>query len=270
MIALQRNNGQFIYFDAITSFNRTYSASVSKFPISSGGNISDHITRENPQFTFSAVASNGGWSNSINTYESIGDFFSGNDIRFFNGRPYVSPVRVLLDTSRFTKYLPDSITQFFSSATPDVIVDDRSEGDYVKQMEDTLKNLVMDEEIVSIYEFDSRGMLRGEVTDVVITSVEFSEDADSGDALDIRVSCEKIFKTTSQTTSIPKGAVQNDVKDKTSSTSNKGQAGDTSPLEGTAQSDPAGVTKSAAFELMNPEQKARAMTTPSVPSGFAY
>ena len=265
MIALQRNNGQLIYFDAITSYNRTYSASVSKFPISSGGNISDHITRENPQFSFAAVITNGGWSNSINTYDSIGDFFSGNDIRFFNGRPYVSPVRVLLDPSRFTKYLPDSITQFFSSATPEVIVDDRSEGDYVKQTEDTLKNLVLEEEIVSLYEFDSRGMLRGEITDVVITSVDFSEDADSGDALDVNISCEKIYKTTSQMTSIPKGAVQGGVKDKASSTSNKGQA----PLEGEAQKEPTGVDSSALGKLTSPKENATNMVN-SVPKGFAY
>ena len=56
-IAIKRENGDLIWFDAVTEFGRQYRGSVSSNPIETGGKITDHITTENPVFTLTAVVS---------------------------------------------------------------------------------------------------------------------------------------------------------------------------------------------------------------------
>ncbi len=41
----------FIYFDAVTAYNRSNSGAVSSHPISSGSLISDHFTKNNKSIT---------------------------------------------------------------------------------------------------------------------------------------------------------------------------------------------------------------------------
>lgn len=210
-----------IYFDAITSYTRTYSSSVSKHPLSKGSNITDHISKENPSFSFSAFVSNGGWSNVFGVESSPFDILS--DIRFYNGRPQVQRVSVSLDTNSFVKYLPDSLTQFFSSDTSRVSMDEKSDTNYTLDIETSLIEISESGELVTLYEFNSDGSLRKDaLSDVAITSVAFAEDADTGDGLNIDISCEKIFYVYSQTATIPKDVAAS-VGDKASSTQDKGQ-----------------------------------------------
>lgn len=49
--------GGFLYFDAVTSWNRNYSGQVTKHPVADGGNVTDHYINNNPVFTMSAVIS---------------------------------------------------------------------------------------------------------------------------------------------------------------------------------------------------------------------
>ena len=52
---LQAEN--FLLFDSVTSWNRSYSGTVSEHPIDSGGSVADHFISANPTFTLSAVIS---------------------------------------------------------------------------------------------------------------------------------------------------------------------------------------------------------------------
>ncbi len=219
MLAFQLQSGQFIYFDAITRYDRRYSSSVSKHPISKGTNITDNITRENPEFTFSAYVSNGAWSNS---FVSLGDeqLFASSIV---NPKKYVPKVSVSLDTSTFTKYLPDSLTQFFNSGTSTIILQDKGD-DRCKITEDFLINIRENEELFTLYEFDSKGNIRKSHENVTLTNLSFNEDPDTGDGLNIEVSVEKIFLVEAKSTTIPKDVAVG-IKDKSSGKEKKGQVG---------------------------------------------
>lgn len=235
MLAFQLQSGQFIYFDAITRYDRRYSSSVSKQPISSGGNITDNITRENPELSFSAFVSNGSWSNIVD-FQGL-QFLETGEIGFANNRPYVEAVSITTDTGQFTKYLPDSLTQFFVSGTPGVNMQGSSGEDWVLSLENTLLSLRDNEEVFTLYEFDSKGSVRKTHEDVTLTSLNFSEDTDTGDGLNIEVTLEKIFFVTAETTTVPKD-VADSVSAKAKPKETKGQIGPGAEGGSGAQPDP--------------------------------
>ena len=51
----ESNAGGFLLFDAVTSWNRSFTGAVSKHPIDGGSNISDHYINNNPTLTFASA-----------------------------------------------------------------------------------------------------------------------------------------------------------------------------------------------------------------------
>ena len=47
----------FIYIDATVNYTRNFKGQLTSHPIGSGGNISDHFIRQNPEYSFSGVIS---------------------------------------------------------------------------------------------------------------------------------------------------------------------------------------------------------------------
>ncbi|QNO00515.1 hypothetical protein phiPsa347_077 [Pseudomonas phage phiPsa347] len=56
-IVIRRNNGDILWFDAITQYDVNYTATVTKHPVASGGFISDHTTTDNVILNISGILS---------------------------------------------------------------------------------------------------------------------------------------------------------------------------------------------------------------------
>lgn len=205
--------GGFIYFDAVVAFSQSYKGSVTKHPISTGGNISDHFIRENPSFTLAVVMSSVDISNSpYNLMDEDGD-------QPFNTRKAPTAVSVnSTDQSSLTKYIPDSIGQFLSERTPDIVMDDARENTN-QSVEELLTSLITGSGYnlitglpqvtireVTLYETDSVVLKKKLPTDtgsLVVTSVGFREDANTGRAVYCDLTLEQVTFVELKKTALP-------------------------------------------------------------------
>jgi len=133
-------SGGFLLFDAITSWNRSFTGTVSKHPIDGGSNVSDHYINNNPVFQMSAVIS----GVDISTTSALLADENGNE-------PYntvMPPEAVVVgssDQSLLMRYIPNVVGQLLPDTLPDVIMDDIRgdifEGDTTEKIQDILINL---------------------------------------------------------------------------------------------------------------------------------
>ena len=89
--------GGFLYFDTVTSWNRSFTGSVTKNPVDGGSNVTDSYINNNAIFTLSAVISGTDLSVSTSSLQNeLGDIP-------YNARPTPSEVlnvsRILLELS---------------------------------------------------------------------------------------------------------------------------------------------------------------------------
>lgn len=207
-------NSGFIYMDAVTSYTRNYKGQVTKHPVDQGGNITDHFIKDNPTFTISAVIT--GVDISTGTY-LIQDL-EGNT-------PYnsgVAPSAVSVnstDDSVLRRFIPDSLGQFLSDSTPDVVVDTQR-IDLIEQIRDALISLNSgvkfnedtgqfdsNIELVRLFEFDGY-LLKRILNNLVITNITFREDANTGFALYCDITFEQITFASLRKTEIPQDVQQ--------------------------------------------------------------
>lgn len=208
------DNSGFIYMDAVTSYTRNYKGQVTKHPVDQGGNITDHFIKDNPTFTISAVIT--GVDISTGTY-LIQDL-EGNT-------PYnsgVAPSAVSVnstDDSVLRRFIPDSLGQFLSDSTPDVVVDTQR-IDLIEQIRDALIGLNSgvkfnedtgqfdsNIELVRLFEFDGY-LLKRILNNLVITNITFREDANTGFALYCDITFEQITFASLRKTEIPQDVQQ--------------------------------------------------------------
>jgi hypothetical protein len=232
--------GGFLYFDAVTSWNRNYSGQVTKHPVADGGNVTDHYINNNPVFTMSAVISGTDLSiASINLVDVNGTNPS-------NVRP--SPTSTLIkstDDSLLMKYVPNVIGQFLPDKIPEVVVDDvrvdTSEG-----IQDVLARLQSGEGYnqitgqhetlirpVNLYETDGaltliRKLPATDFSFLVITAINFREDTESGYALFADITFEQVRFANIKKVPIPVETVQASLKNKATGKNSLGK-GDSTP-----------------------------------------
>ncbi len=234
-------NGGFIYCDAITSYTQNYNGQVTKHPIDAGGNVTDHYIKSNPIFTIGAVIT--GVDISTGTY-LIQDL-DGNTP--YNSSPAPSAVSVnSTDQSVLRKFIPDSIGQFLSDSTPDVVVDSRR-ADLIEQIRQALIDLtsgvIFNEktgqfdpsiQLVRLFEYDNR-LLRKVINNLVMTKITFKEDPSTGYGLYCDITFEQVTFAFLKKTVIPKD-VQNSLKKKASSKASKGKQDSTAQDIGSGDS----------------------------------
>lgn len=222
------NGGGFIYLDAVTSYTQDYSGKVTAHPIDAGGNVTDHYYKSNPRFKIGAVIS--GIDISTGTY-LIQDL-DGNSP--YNSNEAPNPVSVnSTDQSVLQKFLPDSIGQFLSDDSPDVVVDS-ARTDLIEQIRDALIGLTSGElidtttgqfnpniQLIELYEYDGTKLSRI-VNRLVMTNVTFRETPDSGYALYCDFSFEQVTFASLKRTVIPQD-VRNALKKKASAKNSKGK-----------------------------------------------
>ena len=198
------NAGGLLFFDAVTNWNRSFTGQVTKHPVDAGGNVTDHYIKNNPVFTMSAVIS--GTDLSISTIALQNE---NGDIPY-NARP--APTEVLVssdDQSLLMKFVPNVIGQFLPDTLPQIVMDD-VRGDTTEEIQDILVNLQSGEGFnqitgqfetlirpVVLYETDGfltlvRKLPADDNTFLVITSINFREDAETGFALYADITYERV------------------------------------------------------------------------------
>jgi hypothetical protein len=123
MIILRRANGDIIWFDAVTNYDTTYSASVTKHPIATGGYVSDHTTTDNVVLQINAVLSDADFNLQRQLVEvrSVNGIEITRDKQFTNNTQVVYPVKISEKTT-INRILPEVIAQFTKDTIPDAFV----------------------------------------------------------------------------------------------------------------------------------------------------
>lgn len=237
------NGGGLIYFDAVTSYSQDYSGKVTQHPIDAGGNVTDHYFKSNPRFKIGGVIS--GIDISTGTY-LIQDL-EGN--LPYNANEAPTPVSInSTDQSLLNKFLPDSIGQFLSDDTPEVVVES-ARTDLLEQIREALISLTSGEiinnetgqfnpniQLIDLYEYDGFKLSRV-VNRLVMTNVSFRETPDSGYALYCDFSFEQVTFASLKKADIPQD-VRNSLKKKAAPKSSKGKQDSTVQDVGTGDNPP--------------------------------
>lgn len=236
-IVIRRNNGDILWFDAITQYDVTYSASVTKHPVATGGFVSDHTTTDNVILNISAVLSDADFN--INRPANLGSlptfkFDSGDHVQtdenglyqptakqYTNNSAVVYPVTISEKTS-INKILPEVVAQFTKDTIPEV---------YVTPQDKTKTAKAVQRELIHMWkireEFQVLDLLEDFVIDsfgpCVFTNLTFREDEYTGDGLFPNMTIEQVVFTDLQEVSV------------TIKTSNKGRKTGTvkKPVAGT-------------------------------------
>lgn len=220
--------GGFIYMDSVTAYTQNYSGKVTSHPVDGGANISDHFVKDNNKITISAVIT--GVDISTGTY-LIQDLVGNAP---FNSQEAPTAVSVnSTDQSVLKKFIPDSIGQFLSDSTPEVIVDSRR-TDLLEQIRQALVDLTSgvlfnektgqfdpNIQIVRLFEYD-KTLLRKVINNLVMTNLIFKEDPNTGYGLYCDLTFEQITFAFLKKTTIPKD-ITNSLKKKASDKSSKGK-----------------------------------------------
>lgn len=219
-IALQRTNGDLIWFDAILSYGRSFSSTVSKHPIESGASVVDNVTQDNPKFSLSGVISNADFNTTrpiINSADASA--YNMSDRRIYNSQPIPDGAAPIIGkgASSLLKYLPSSVSQFTGVQPPSVEVPDSQRPDWVFEVEDVITSIERNHELVTILDFDNKGNVRRNINDCYLTNVSFNETPETGDSFDVSLDIEQVtFVTLVETTLSGKtsSAVSKETEDK--------------------------------------------------------
>lgn len=209
--------GGFLYFDAVLSWNRSYTGQVTKHPVDGGSNITDHFIKNNPVFTLSAVLSGTDLSlTSALLTNEVGD-------TPINVRTAPSAVGVgSTDQSLMMKFIPNVLGQFIPDTLPEVQMDG-FRSDSIEEVQDILVSLQSGEglnQVTGEYEtrintvnlYETNGLLSlvkklpkaDSNSFLVITNVAFREDVDTGYALYADITFEQVTFATLKKTVLPK------------------------------------------------------------------
>lgn len=215
----------FIYLDAVTAYTKTLGGKVTSFPVDSGVNISDHFISNNQKISFEGVVSDVDITGVSDLIEVDGDKPTN-----ANPKP-VTPE--LIGQQSVLQYLPSAVTQFFdksqasvvtSSQSPtniptiEAMLEDLLRANYYNEADKKWRNKMT---FTTLYEMDGTNFVNAK-TDLVITDVSIQENVDSGDALYMSFSLEKIRLVTLDKTDMPKKAVKS-VKKKVASKETQGK-----------------------------------------------
>lgn len=232
-------SGGLLFFDAVTSWSRSLTGTVSRHPVDGGSSITDAYINNNSVFSLSAVIS--GTDVSISTIALQTDT---GDVPY-NARP--APTEVLVaseDQNLLMRFVPSVINQFLPDTLPEVILDD-FRGDTTEEIQDILVNLQSGEglnQITGQFEtlirpvvlYETNGFLSlvkklpaDNTKFLVITSVSFREGPDDGQALYCDLVFEQCRFANLRKVQLPPDLVQAPVKKKVTSKKSLGKCDST-------------------------------------------
>lgn len=214
-IAILRENGDLIWFDAITQFSERYSGSLSTHPLESGGLITDHVTSNNLAIQLSGIVSDADFNLSRPTItEDDSRDWNVNNKQFVNNSPVTSLVSITQEPS-ISRFLPESVSQFIPATEPIVTVPDSARPKFAAKIKDELINMAggiiglvgkdgrpKAQEVFSLVDFQD-GKIWRVITNCIMTSLDFTETPESGDAIWPVMSIERAVFATTKSTTVP-------------------------------------------------------------------
>lgn len=204
----------FIYFDVVTKYSKQLSGKVTSHPLDAGASITDHYISENPKYSIVGVISSADITGIPQIITVDGEYplnvnRQGNPVSIDNGGSGLQSSVVGSIVNRLSsKYL---------TATPEkVTVSSSPRTDYRDQVEallrDLMTGLVYDEKakklknkmnLITLFEFYAN-ILATESEDLVMTSCNFDEDADTGSGLFVSMTLEQVNFVSLQKAELPK------------------------------------------------------------------
>ncbi len=215
----------FIYLDAVVSYTKTLGGKVTSFPVDSGVQISDHFISNNQKTSFDAIVSDVDITGYSDLVQIDGE-------KPMNAHPRPSQPTITGQTSAL-QFVPSSVRQFFERSeasvtapseaqnnTPAVeaLLTDLMRATYYNEADKKWRNKMT---FTTLYEMNGTNFVNA-ITDLVITDVVFTETPDSGDALTMSFSLEKVRLVTLDKTEMPKKAAPA-VKKKVASKESQGK-----------------------------------------------
>jgi hypothetical protein len=189
--AIRRENGDVLWFDAITEFGETYTAEVTKHPIATGGFITDHTTIDNLKFELRAVLSDADFNLHRPSQEGSTNL---TDKQFVNDTQTEIPVRITQEGAKWRSFLPEVVSQFTSNTIPTVTVSPQSKVKIATAVRDELVTMQRSREKFTLVEFKGPLIARS-WENCILTSLSFREDPDTGEGLFPDMSIEQVTFT---------------------------------------------------------------------------
>ena len=261
------NAGGLIYFDAVTSWNRSFTGTTTKHPVDAGGNVTDHYINNNPIFTMSAVVSG--------TDLSISTIALQNDVGDIPYNARIAPTEVTVssdDQNLLMRFVPNVIGQFLPDTLPQVVMDD-FRGDTTEEIQDILSNLQSGEgynQVTGQFEtiirpvvlYETNGFLTlvkkipaDDTKYLVILSVNFREDTESGYALYADITFEQCRFANLKKVQLPPDLVQSVVKKKATGKKSLGKCDSTQKDTSTSNDKSKSEAVDEAQAGVDPERK---------------
>lgn len=192
-IAIRRDNGDILWFDAIEGFDEAYASTVTKHPVATGGFVADHVTKDNPRFSLKGILSDADFNYNRpqldynTTLATVGltqetvEFPTVTRKQFVNNTPTNSPVAINSNVNVFKSFLPESISQFTNTSIPEVIVTEQPKVKSASAVRLDLMTMRDQKETFTLVDFEDN-LVRRSWSNCIFTSVTFSETPEGGDA----------------------------------------------------------------------------------------
>lgn len=234
-VAVKRENGDMIWLDAVVAYGRKFSGSVTRHPLETGAVVSDHTIIENEIISISGIVSDADFNISrpviseqdASSYGiSRKQFVNNTPVNGQDGGEEIFDNVKIRDSSGWTKYLPDSVGQFMDNGAPTVEITYAEKVRLAADIQSQFILMFETAEEFSVIEFDG-SRVSAVLDNCIMTSLDFSEDPDSGDAVYPVMTIERVKYATSVSVKTQK-RVSPDIKNKTAERTNKGtQSGKT-------------------------------------------
>lgn len=232
--------GFFIYFDAVSVYNKSSRGQVTKNPTARGQYVTDNFVKENDTFGFTGIVSFG---DIYNQQFAITDekFKRADNMRTNEMRE----VRIQESTSKLLNFLPESIGQFLPASNSSVSMD-MVKDDYRDYVEACLRKLMSGEyynpntqrtetriRLIKLYEFLGLQITKI-IPDLCLVQFNVSETVDSGSALICDLQFEQVKLVSLKTTALPSDVVST-LKPKAAAKAKKGNVDSTAKKVDTDQ-----------------------------------
>lgn len=239
-VAIKRKNNDLIFIDAVLQYTRQYSSSVSKNPIENGSSVTDHVTLENTVLTVNGVVSDADFNidRPLITPDDA-QYFEIANRNFLNNNPIIGSPIIGGPNSK-PSFIPEIVNQFLNDNPPTITyVDDEDRGGVLTRISTSIEldllNIYETKEEITLLDFDGDRIVKA-YFNCILTSLNFEESPDSGQALYPRMTFEQITKVSLKTTTIPPN-VAAAMKPKTAPTDKKGKQNPTKGESETTQGD---------------------------------
>lgn len=204
-IAVLRQNGDLIWFDAILQFSERYTGTLSAHPLESGNVVNDHTTINNLEISLQGIVSDADFnlSRPTITQDDTRDWHINNK-QFVNNSPVLTGVEIEYKPG-LSRFLPESVGQFITPTIPTVNVPSADRPKFAARIKAELIDIQRYAENFSLVDFQD-GKIWRVLDQCVLTGLDFTETPDSGDAIYPVMTIVQARYATTKTTTVPKQA----------------------------------------------------------------